>query len=197
MMTDHVEVWYALYREFLEVRRAGTWLNDTPGNVSAICEAVAQWAKTGNPFYMDHALEIVLVLGAPQTHTLTAELLRAMHARRDGQAVGTWLQVRRAYMKDRAFQLICNLRYHGTPIAEAAEKASVWLDQFSRGEFCMKASSVERQYQAEFVNPGYEARFHEAWANDGVPIGAKDWTEARAALPGISADRHQRRGDRR
>ena len=196
-MTRRGEVWSALYQEFQAIRRAGTWANDTPGNVSAICGAVADWVETGNPHYMDHALEIVLDLDAPQTPTFNAELRRAMQARRDGSATGTWLQVRRAYMKDRAFQLVCNLRYHGTPIAEASEKASVWLDQFSRGEFCMKASSLERQYQAEFVNPGHEARFHAAWAACGIPAGATDWTEARGALGRIAEGRDARRGERR
>jgi hypothetical protein len=196
-MTRHREVWGALYREFQEVRRAGSWQNDTPGNVSAICGAVMQWAETGNPFYMDYALEIALDLDAPQTPTFVAELRNAMHVRRDGTATGTWPQVRRAYMKDRAFQLVCNLRYHGTPIAEASEKASVWLDKFSGGEFCMKASSVERQYQAEFVKPGHEAKFHAAWAADDLPLSSADWDTARANLPGIAEGRQHRRGDRR
>lgn len=196
-MTRRSEVWNALYWEFQEIRRTGTWANDAPGNVSAICGAVADWVETGNPHYMDHALEIVLDLDAPQTATFTAELRKAMHARRDGSATGTWMQVRRAYMKDRAFQLICNLRYHGTPIAEASEKASLWLDKFSRGEFCMKASSLERQYQAEFVRPGYEARFHDAWDTDGTSASASHWDDARSIMPGVPQGRDYRRGERR
>jgi hypothetical protein len=196
-MSRSKEVWQALYNEFIEIRRNGTWKNDTPGNVSAICGEVAQWVETENPFYMDHALEIVIALEAPQTETFRAELIKSMLARRSGEVKGTWSQVRRNHMKGRAFLMICNLRYHGATVAEACEKVAVWLDGHSRGEFTMKASSLERQYQDEFVKLGKEQEYQSEWVARNIAKGEPEWEAVRTALQGIRFDRSQRRGERR
>lgn len=189
-------IWKKLYDELMEIRKSGEWKYDYPTNVNAILDQVVMWVETGNPFYMENADAIALKLDCPVTKTFKEQKLLAIKARRDG-VKGTWSQVKRRSDKNMTYLLICNLRFQGIDIDEASSLAAVWLHKNGGNSYA--DGSLERLYQAEFVNPGSERRYHMEWQRmvDEGHMDRSNWRTFVEFLQEVRAKNPPRFGTRR
>ncbi len=141
---------------------------------------VARWIETGNPHYADDAVAYCDANDLPVSTVLRKVLAKAAEKRRNGNATAAM----REGVKAEAFRIMANLIIHGASVPQAASKAARLINT-SQGFAIRKASSLEKQYEAEWRSgiPSLEDQLRQSYLDEPDTAQSAEWRRLVKELP--------------
>lgn len=111
---------------------------------------VYDWYKTKNPYNIDLLFLTCNQMAIEPPPSLVSVMVEVAAARINGDLTGTPDKIIRKNQKQQVYRLMLNLIYSGASLSVAASKAAVWFKEEFPEQKPFKASSLNKDYAAEF-----------------------------------------------